>query len=257
MLGFATLGFLALYAAFRYNLLYVYNPTTDTHGQAYSMALQQLTVGVYLSELCLIGLFATATRRDNKTAGPLFLMIIFTSLTVAYHAIMRKTIGPLTRTLPNSILHQYEQEWQALHEQEEGNRTSDARSGVPASSSTESSKPVPSGLLGMFLKFFKPQKYASYELNLDELMKTYLGDTAPALPTEMEKCAYSHPAITSQMPKLWLAEDTKGISKREIQNTPKDLPITDDGAEIDEKGKLHWDKERLDHLPAWKDRSYF
>merc|ERR1711981_1415431 len=58
VLGFATIGLGLLYLVYRHNFLYVYDNNIDTKGMAYAKALQQLTVGVYLAEFCLIGLFA-------------------------------------------------------------------------------------------------------------------------------------------------------------------------------------------------------
>lgn len=66
--------------------------------------MQQLTAGVYLAEICLIGLFAIKTGEGVASIGPLLLMIILLITTALFHAVMRRALDPLTRTLPSSLL---------------------------------------------------------------------------------------------------------------------------------------------------------
>merc|ERR1711881_700615 len=98
VLGFATIGMSLFYLAFRYNILFVTDSQIDTKGLIYPRALQQLLTGVYLAEICLIGLFAI-----NTTVGPLILMIIFLVFTVLVHFSMNAALGPLLYSLPKSL----------------------------------------------------------------------------------------------------------------------------------------------------------
>jgi hypothetical protein len=93
-----------IYLVSRYNSLYTLTTTIDTKGQAYGRALQQLTVGVYLSEICLIGLFAIKIGEGAASIGPMILMVILLITTALFHAVMRRALHPLTRTLPSSLL---------------------------------------------------------------------------------------------------------------------------------------------------------
>src|SRR5690606_1633031 len=54
----STIALCLLYFAYKYNLLYVYATNVDTKGAVYPRALYQTLTGVYLAQLCLIGLFA-------------------------------------------------------------------------------------------------------------------------------------------------------------------------------------------------------
>ena len=54
--------------------------------------------GVYLSEVCLIGLFAI-----NTAPGPIILMAFFLGCTVGYHALIHHALRPLTTYLPDSF----------------------------------------------------------------------------------------------------------------------------------------------------------
>lgn len=51
VLGFAAIGLLLFYFAYRYNLLFVSNAVIDTKGLVYPRALQHLFVGLYVAEV--------------------------------------------------------------------------------------------------------------------------------------------------------------------------------------------------------------
>jgi len=98
VLGFATIGFGCVYLATRYNAFYVLTNNIDTQGAAYAKALQHLMIGIYLAEICLIGLFVM-----NTAPGPIAMMGVFFVLTVVYHITMYQALGQLTSYLPKSL----------------------------------------------------------------------------------------------------------------------------------------------------------
>ena len=98
VLGFATIGIFLFYLAYRYNVLFVTDSKIDTKGLIYPRALQHLTVGVYLAQVCMIGLFAL-----NESFGPLVITIIGLILTVLFHISMNSALGPLMYNLPKTL----------------------------------------------------------------------------------------------------------------------------------------------------------
>lgn len=87
--------------AFRYNVFYTLNGNNiNTQGRSYAMALQHLTAGVYLAEICMIGLFAINTAGSKVAAGPLVLMVIALIVTILFHISMRNALQPLITTPP-------------------------------------------------------------------------------------------------------------------------------------------------------------
>lgn len=160
---------------------------------------------------------------------------------------MHRTLDPLTKTLPSSMVNRNEFE---------ASRDGDGEEQDPLLGGTEPPEP-PSGVAGLFFKFFEPQKYVSFETNYKHLLKTSLGEAVPALSEEQEEKAYLPPAQTSKMPKLWIAKDDLGVSKKEIDAIGKDLDITDEGAWIDPTGKVRFDDSALRDLPIWKDNVYY
>jgi len=98
VLGVAALGFLIIYITYRYNLLYVYSSERDTRGLHYPRALTQTVTGVYLAEICLVGLFGL-----KGAYGPVVLtfgLIIFTSL---IHVSLNDALSPLLYNLPRTL----------------------------------------------------------------------------------------------------------------------------------------------------------
>ncbi|KAK3115933.1 hypothetical protein LTR53_004211, partial [Teratosphaeriaceae sp. CCFEE 6253] len=66
VLGFAAVGIAMYYLSYRYNLIYVVMTKVDTKGEAYKRALQQIPTGVYLAELCLIGLMSASGAKAQS-----------------------------------------------------------------------------------------------------------------------------------------------------------------------------------------------
>lgn len=94
---FAIINFGMLLCAHRYNMLYVTRFRTDTGGVLYPRALNQTFTGLYVMELCLIGLFLI----DASTCYPeAIIMIIAMVFTVLYQIMLNREFSPLTRYLP-------------------------------------------------------------------------------------------------------------------------------------------------------------
>ena len=106
ILGFAGIGLVLFYFTYRYMFLYVYNIPYDTKGLMYSRALQQIFVGLYLAQGCMIGLFAIDlgnSRSRKGVLGPFVLMIILVVSTALYHASLNFSLQPLRRYLPKTL----------------------------------------------------------------------------------------------------------------------------------------------------------
>lgn len=77
VLGFAAIGLYLFYLAFRYNFLYKTGAGSDTKGLMYPRAMQQLFVGLYFAEVCIIGIFGIGMgSAPQQAVGPLALMVI-------------------------------------------------------------------------------------------------------------------------------------------------------------------------------------
>lgn len=246
VLGFATIGFACIYIATRYNALYVLTNNVDTKGAAYGRALQQLMTGVYISEICLIGLFAI-----NTSPGPLVLMIVFLILTALYHALMRHALRPLTLYLPSSTAPDAQL---AMFSHADIHDYSSTTSNVPP---TDTPAPSPSAFstrkTAFFTALFDPRRFASHA-SVHGLIPHY---SIPQYVDAEEDHAYYNPAIVGPAPKLWIVRDEMGVSAQEVRDSRSAVPgleVSDEFARFDDKGKITWDEERLESVPVWEKR---
>ena len=208
----------------------------NTHGQAYSKAMKQLTTGVYLAEVCLIGLFAITTAGQTSAAGPLALMVVFLVITVLYHLLLNHTLKTLEKDVGNN----------SAVLSKEGD--------VEAPASSIATKPV-----GFLVKLLRPPPMPAF----DPWFSTLLSEYTP----EIRREAYLNPAIWKPTPKLWIPRDEMGISTREKLETSKVIEITDAGAWFDEKGKVTTllaepdqkgeDINRATEAPIWEEPIYY
>jgi hypothetical protein len=261
-MGFGTIGLYLFYFAYRYNILYVSNASIDTQGRCYTRGLQHLTVGCYLSMVCLIGLFAMASGANQLAVGPLVLMIIFLIFVILYHNALNSAMEPLLNFLPKNLEAEEEALLAADRNSMSKSNSDDLRaptgstvaprdSGLNADSGSNGDGNVDSaekGLTGapaepkpnVFTKFFRPDKYANYH----QLRKLVPAADPMTYPAEAERDAYCHPAITSQPPLLWIPRDALGVSSQEVAHSSRAIPITDDDAYLDENCKIQWNEEK-------------
>ncbi|KAI0152345.1 DUF221-domain-containing protein [Hypoxylon sp. NC0597] len=252
VLGFATIGLSLLYLAWRYNVFFVTDTTIDTRGLIYPRALKQLFSGVYISELCMIGIFATSVA-----IGPLILMIAFLIFTVLFHLTINSAIDPLLYNLPRTLGVEAESKEMRM----EGSTTrngshSTAQEGISDAKKISSADTAVAGKKPGFLsKFLKPWQYCDYEA-MRKLVPHDAVDTNNLYTDEVERNAYFPPSVSSGTPLLWIPEDPLGISKQEIQDTPPVISITDEGCTLSDKNKLEWDTETV-RPPVWEEKIYY
>ncbi|KAK3681642.1 hypothetical protein B0T22DRAFT_299665 [Podospora appendiculata] len=98
ILVFAGLGMLFVGMVYRYSLLYVHDSDLDTKGLFYPRALIQLMIGLYVAEICLVGLFAL-----KAAIGPLLLMVMFLIFTALVHISLNEAVAPLLNNLPRTL----------------------------------------------------------------------------------------------------------------------------------------------------------
>lgn len=244
VMGFATVGFGLLYFAYRYNFFFVYNININTNGMVYPRALYQTLTGVYLGQLCLVGLFSV-----NKMPGPVILQIIFLIFTVLFQMTLSSAVQPLLNYLPKNL--QVEEE--ALLSLESGvvgtsvDADRDGVADMPLDPDGDGVDGISEVKPSALKRFLKPQQYESYQH-----MRKRIPQEAPAVhyTPEMERDAYYNPSITTVPTTIWIPRDAGGVSRQEVVHTSAVNPISDHGA-IVTNGKI----ERHDDAfpPDWKE----
>jgi hypothetical protein len=231
-------------------LLYTAQPKIDTKGHAYTLALQQILTGIYIAELCLIGLFSL----DNAT-GPLVMLVILFFVTAIFNYTTNRYFDPLEQYLPADLALEPEDDEQAplLSSAEEGE--SDAlRTAESRIDRLSNRTHVPSHVVSPVARFLQPHIFASHTA-----MKAWLRDgdfdedDEPEYSEDDLKKAYLNPAYSSKTPIVWLAKDSIGVSKNEVkENEGKGLNSSDQGAWITDKGELKWSVQDFEEVPVFK-----
>ncbi|KAK6957812.1 hypothetical protein Daesc_000601 [Daldinia eschscholtzii] len=255
VLGFATIGLSLFYLAWRYNVFFVTDTQVDTRGLIYPRALKQLFSGIYIAELCMIGIFATSVA-----IGPLVLMVAFLVFTILFHITLNNAIDPLLYNLPRTL--GVEEESRSLPTEGSTRHTSYStvqngdQDGISEAKKISSGDTAVAGKKPGFLaKFLKPWQYCDYE-SLRKLVPRDQVDTNNFYTDEIERNAYFPPSVSSATPLLWIPEDPMGISKQEVRDTGKVIPITDEGCILSDKNKLEWDTETV-RPPVWEEKIYY
>lgn len=266
---FAVIGLTLFYLAYRYNFLFVYGLENDTKGLMYATCLQQMFVGIYLAEFCLIGLFAIGTGASGGALGPLILGIILAVITVLYHWSFQQAVSPLLSYLPKTL----ETEERRLLAMEETGTSANIEDDKERFSGDGDYPDVHASNLklwdvkararaalerkptSLFKKFIRPDIYSDY-YSMRKLVPREFAKIEYAEHEEAD--AYLHPSVKSEASLIWIPRDVSGVSKREIAETSKVLPITDEGAWLDEKtGEICWDRDEAWRAPIWEKQVFY
>lgn len=236
ILIFAAIGLGLLYIAFLYNYLYVYKSPLDMTGLNYPRALWQTFTGLYLSEVCLMGLFAVA-----KNWACIVLTAVMLGATAFTQITLQQAMVPMLNVLPKSV------EMERAHAEgvdrsspagvsnttptlTEKSGTLDAAAGEKYQANlmkSKYSKPI--------FRFLRPDIYSSYL----EMKATMVPDWgAPEYTVDDERGAYTNPSVTAQAPFLWIPRDQNGWSSVEVDSTASVIGISDEGSYFDDKGKI-------------------
>lgn len=201
--------------------------------------------GVYLSELCLIGLFGA-----RKAPGPSTLMVVLLIATILYHVTLNRILTSVKANLTVS-----EGETAPLLAAEEGHAEDAERRG-------SSFGPADIGLSRLPVSVAAPigRVVESHISSSQKMVRAWINDPSTReddeevqyTEDEMRK-AYLHPALTSQTPTLWLVKDEMGISRQEVEaNEAVSISATDEGAFLDSQNRVRWMQDDFTKVPIFK-----
>ncbi|GMF70416.1 unnamed protein product [Aspergillus oryzae var. brunneus] len=165
-------------------------------------------------DICMIGLFAI-----KGAVGPLVIMVLFGILFVLAHMSLNEALAPFNNFLPRTL--DAEEEAQQCKEEEEVHFLS------------------PRSKWEAAWKWFHPNLYRDYAALRRKVRRN---DVEIKYSEEERYNAYYEPCIKSPTPTIWIPRDKWGFSQQEVLATDPIIPITDEGAHLDEKNKIVWDK---------------
>lgn len=203
----------------------------DAKGLFYPRAMQHLFVGLYIAEICLLGLFATQLSHPGAI-GPFIMMVIAVIFTALYNISLNSAISPLLQYHPKDLqlLEDEEDGRPLLHPGENvGGPEYDAGPAAAMGAKTGSTEYEKEGRLlspqtsgtkpakkaNFLTKFLRPDIHAGHKYMRSILPKTQT-DTPNTFP---ESFAYLHPSVKSRGVSLWVPQDPLGISRYEIRET--------------------------------------
>lgn len=105
MLLIAGLAFFLFYIAYLYSMFYVSDFPNDSGGLAFSRAIYQSFIGIYLMEILMAGLFLLAQneRGSQSAIAQGILMCVLILITIGVHWTMCSSFDPLTYYLPVDV----------------------------------------------------------------------------------------------------------------------------------------------------------
>lgn len=269
ILIFATVAFFLLYIAYCYNLTYVFVESPDARGLHYPKALFQTFVGIYLGQVCMLGLFVV-----GKGWGPIVLQAIFLGFTIMTHIYLKDSFGYLIHVVPIDCMKpldgvsktpsfqgksDYEEK---MRERKKRSRSNKLEKEIEMDKKVQ--EKVKNELLNAdmelneneakqslvplladrdfkytkstnpFVRFFRPDVFLNYRHVKTILPATYYIDPEE----EDDKHAYDSPFIAAPLPAVWIPRDPMGLSAREVEEHSKYINISDENSGFTKKGNI-------------------
>lgn len=269
IIAFASVAYYLVYIAYCHNLTYVFTEGPDARGSHYPRALFQTFTGIYLGQVCLLGLFVV-----GKGWGPIVLQLIGLGCTVFCHLNMNEAFDHLLTVVPidtmkplDGVSHTSSFNGQSDYKEKVLDKKRLARSAntfdklerelaedaeatlqvkndmnvnvfepenekalVPLLADRDYKNTRSSNFL---VQFIRPDVFLNFRHAKELLPACY--NIEPVY--EDNKHAYDEPIVSQKMPTLWIPADPMGLSKIEIEENSKFINITDENTSFNEKGR--------------------
>lgn len=268
ILLFAAFAFTIIFIAYRHNLTYCFVEGPDSRGIHYPKALFQVFTGLYLGQVCLLGLFAV-----GKGWGPIVLQAIGLGFTVFCHIHLKEAFDHLVKVVPldcmkpldgvsNTVSFVGETDFKrkyaekkhggATHEKLLGDDREDYEKIQDDIDGTENSDLlVPlmadrdfktTNSKNKLIQFIRPDVYANFRHVKKIIPPQYnIEDDLPD-----DKHAFDQPVVSAAMPKLWIPKDPYGWSQTQIEECKGIVEVTDENSGFTKKGKpMYIDKSPI------------
>ena len=231
----------------------------------------------------MIGLYALGIKQSKGAIGPIACMVAFLVATIVWHVMLNRHIAKMDRTLPDELVAD-----QAMHN---GHGAVDVEShpnGLAAGNTNEYSngemnyktsspdgvegllyapghqkmpqetKANKVGIMGRIKGFLKPKAAASHHI---WSLAPHLSTPVRAYTPREHMEAFMHPAAVSEPQTIWIARDEYGLSKKEVHDSKERIgegfEMTDEGAWLNAKGKVEWEKNDVKRAPIWEDEPIY
>ncbi|KAF5098088.1 hypothetical protein D0Z00_002175 [Geotrichum galactomycetum] len=282
ILCFSGLAFGVVYIAYLHNLLFVVKPS-DGRGIYYPRAIFHTFTGLYIGEVCLLGLFVVA-----KAWGPVVLQAIFIGATIFVHKNLQVAFRPLLVSLPLNLLRKNSpqkaeevplletgyplEDIETNHKHSnslssgadlEDVRATNSKSNFGVEETTKKPKVLPINInlkrpveqMSFATQYFKPHIYLEPSVVQHDFLTVRFQEPSPVLSEQEEALAYANPAERSENPVIWIPRDPWGLADEELRKlNEQNLNAYTRGTWFDidaEKKKFKIKYGTIDEVPIW------
>ncbi|KAG0149122.1 hypothetical protein CROQUDRAFT_74529 [Cronartium quercuum f. sp. fusiforme G11] len=269
----ALLAFSVYWLAYKYLFLFTFDipPAHETGGRFFPLAMNHVFIGLYVSQICLTGLFFLARNSNGEPSSIAegSLMIILIVVTFFCHLLIRNSYAPLTMFVPLSMIDELREEEEKLlgsyeedhkdHQQHIESVTSHSNPNSPDSPTSPNSSNANhinqnqenfDQLIPKYPKQNKSKRPISVKLHSSNSilpairpdgLKNRQSSTIRVEDNYVEqgRTAFIHPAVWERTRTIWIAEDPMGVAKLEMEDMKRrNIPVSMVGAGMSESGKV-------------------
>lgn len=227
-------AFFLTYIAYCYNLTYVFVEGPDNKGGYYPRALFQTFTGVYVGQICLLGLFLV-----GKGWGPIVLQIMGLAFTVFCHINLKLAYKELNRVIPIDCMKPLDgvsttPSYTAETEYREKVLNKMDRTIEPSNALLADRDFKVTNKSNAFCRFFRPDLYYTFHFARTLLPSTY--DIENEVLDNAH--AYDSPSVSAKCASIWIPRDSMGFSDQIIQKLSPIITVFDDNSKFTKKGKF-------------------
>lgn len=257
---FSAVAFALIYIAWCHNLTYVFVESADARGSHYPKALFQTFTGIYMGQVCLLGLFVV-----GKGWGPIVIQVIGLVFTVFAHIHLKMAFDKLLTVVPIDCMKPLDgvsQTWSFVGESDfrrkvldrkfdkdtEKDLIADARETMDIQEELDRTVRYGENMTPLLadrdhknvqkenflIRYIRPDVFLNYRYVKKLIPATYNVENS----TEEDPHAYNQPDISAKMPILWIPKDDFGWSTREIEMNRKIVEMKDTDSGFNKKGNV-------------------
>lgn len=243
ILIFAAAAFGLIFITYSYNMAYVLVEGPDSRGAHYPRALFQTFTGIYLGQICLLGLFAV-----GKGWGPIVLQAIGLGSTVFCHVSLNSAFDHLLKVTPIDCMKPLDgvSQTASFKGQSDYNQRVPRKKREREMENMDIDKEDDVALIAdrdykttqnhnAFVRYFRPDVYLNYRNTKSMIPSSYYVES----PFDDNPYAYNEPDISSKMPKLWIPRDPYGWSAEQIKQNQGVVEMVDSNSEFGKKGIMY------------------
>ncbi len=265
---FNIITFSLFWLVYRYNTLYVTKFRFDTGGLLYPTAINQLFTGLYIMEICLIGLFLLVRDATDQgiaygtpCKGQAIIMAVVFTFTILYQWLLNRAFSPLFRYLPITLEDEavnrdeefaraQESRWRLNENEQLGEDIKDVLEERERCSQEEDARVHDNRGI---VKSDRNRHHEARDIEAQQTGSDRIGealfagvnneieDLNPEERDQLVRHAFQHQALRARRPVIWIPKDELGISDDEIlrtQKLSKHIWISNEYTGLDSKGRV-------------------